>query len=48
MSEFEIKIDCTKNGRDLKKVIQRQSIRIWNDLQKVDEKDINVAANMKN
>lgn len=41
ISDFDIKSDCNMNGRDLKKVIQKLAISIWNDLIKLEESNKN-------
>ena len=43
ISDFDIKLDCNMNGRDLKKVIQKLAISIWNDLIKLEENNKNQA-----
>lgn len=40
ISDFDIKSDCSMNGKDLKRVIQKLAISIWNDLIKMEEKDM--------
>ena len=41
ISDFDIKSDCNMNGKDLKKVIQKLAISIWNDLIKLEENNKN-------
>ena len=39
ISDFDIKSDCSMNGKGLKRVIQKLAISVWNDLIKMEAKD---------